>query len=397
MGAGHATFKTAQVTGLNRFGALRLGSIAVSPEGHGDEDGTMIKSKNVCFMALTLGLFAGCAGAPDGTSEEMSEGGPEPVAKQGDDLFVALSQKWPWNEIKVCWENPAGVYTTQEGWVRDAIRTTWELESAVSFTEWDRCAAGDPGISAAIERLRLRFLRWRRSVPIPTGLGSVSARASSAVDGAAPRLLRFGARFSALTKFWDDRYSAAEFVYGTEPSDFLLEKCAVLPAGGEILCLADGEGRNGVFLASRGMRVTGVDSSLVGLTKAEKLAAERGVPYASIVADLSVWELGDSRWDGVVSIWAHLPAPIRSALHPRIARALRPGGVLLLEHYHPRQIGYGTGGPSDPTMMLTLAELDQAFSGWDHLHTFEGERVVIEGSGHGGKSYVTQAILRKPS
>lgn len=200
-----------------------------------------------------------------------------------------------------------------------------------------------------------------------------------------------------MTKFWDDRYAAAEFVYGTEPSDFLLDKCAVLPAGGEILCLADGEGRNGVFLASRGLRVTGVDSSVVGLAKAEKLAAERGVPYSSIVADLSVWELGDSRWDGVVSIWAHLPAAIRSALHPRIARALRPGGVLLLEHYHPRQLGYGTGGPSDPTMMLTLAELDQAFSGWDRLHTFEGERVVIEGSGHGGKSYVTQAILRKPS
>lgn len=199
-------------------------------------------------------------------------------------------------------------------------------------------------------------------------------------------------------KFWDDRYSRAgtEYVYGTEPSDFLAERYAVLPAGGEVLCLADGEGRNGVFLATKGMRVTGVDSSAVGLAKAEQLAAERGVPYSAVVADLLVWDLGDARWDGVVSIWAHLPAPVRAKLHPRLARALRPGGVLLLEHYHPRQVGYGTGGPDDPTMMLTLDELDGAFPGWERLHAFEGERVVVEGNGHGGKSYVTQAILRKP-
>jgi len=197
-------------------------------------------------------------------------------------------------------------------------------------------------------------------------------------------------------KFWDDRYGTQEYLYGTEPSDFLAERYSALPAGGEILCLADGEGRNGVFLATRGMRVTGVDSSAVGLAKAQRLAAERRVPLDTIVADLATWELGDARWDGVVSIWAHLPAPIRATLHPGLARALRPGGVLLLEHYHPLQLGYGTGGPPDPTMMLTLAELDAAFPEWIRLHAFEGERVVIEGSGHGGKSYVTQAILKKP-
>ena len=170
-----------------------------------------------------------------------------------------------------------------------------------------------------------------------------------------------------------------------------------LPDRGEVLCLADGEGRNGVFLAAKGLRVTGVDNSTVGLAKAERLAAERGVPYSTVVADLSVWDLGEARWDAVVSIWAHLPAPVRSALHPRLARGLRPGGVLLLEHYHPRQLGYGTGGPSDPSMMLTLEELEAAFTGWERLHGFEGERVVVEGNGHGGKSYVTQAILRKPA
>jgi SAM-dependent methyltransferase len=199
------------------------------------------------------------------------------------------------------------------------------------------------------------------------------------------------------TKFWDERYAAPDYVYGTEPSDFLAEHWVTLPAGGEILCLADGEGRNGVFLATKGMHVTGVDSSTVGLEKARNLASERGVSLETVVADLGAWELGDARWDGIVSIWAHLPAPVRATLHPRIARALRPGGILLLEHYHPRQLGYGTGGPPDPSMMLTLDELATGFPGWSQRHAFEGERIVVEGHGHGGKSYVTQAILEKPA
>ena len=83
----------------------------------------------------------------------------------------------------------------------------------------------------------------------------------------------------------------------------------------------------------------------MGLEKARRLAAERQVSLETLVADLAAWDLGADRWDAVVSIWAHLPPEIRATLHPRIARATRPGGVLLLEHYHPRQISYGTGGP----------------------------------------------------
>ncbi|HEY8943073.1 MAG TPA: class I SAM-dependent methyltransferase [Polyangiaceae bacterium] len=197
--------------------------------------------------------------------------------------------------------------------------------------------------------------------------------------------------------FWDHRYSASDYVYGTDPNDFLAERYSVLASGGDVLCLADGEGRNGVFLAAQGMHVTSVDSSAVGLAKARRLANERQVKLETVVADLATWDPGRECWDGVVSIWAHLPLPIREVLHPRLVRALRPGGILFLEHYHPRQLGYGTGGPPDPTMMLTLAELDVAFPGWLRLHGFEGERVVVEGNGHGGKSYVTQAILKKPS
>jgi SAM-dependent methyltransferase len=196
--------------------------------------------------------------------------------------------------------------------------------------------------------------------------------------------------------FWNSRYGKPEYVYGTEPNDFLTAHSGQLPEGAEVLCLADGEGRNGVHLASLGLRVTAVDSSSVGLEKARRLAAERQVPLDTLVADLAAWDLGVDRWDAVVSIWAHLPPEIRATLHPRIARAIRPGGVLLMEHYHPKQISYGTGGPPDPTMMLTLAELERDFAPWEHPHVFEGERDVQEGAGHGGLSYVTQAILRKP-
>jgi len=196
---------------------------------------------------------------------------------------------------------------------------------------------------------------------------------------------------------WDERYGGSSFMYGTEPNDFLRAHVADLPSGGEVLCLSEGEGRNAVFLAMKGLRVTGVDSSSVGLEKAQRLAAERGVRIETVVADLLGWDLGHVRWDAIVSIWAHLPAGLRATLHPRVARSLRPGGVLLLEHYHPKQIAFGTGGPPDPTMMVTLEELDGAFLGWERLHAFEGERDVSEGRGHEGRSYVTQLVARKPA
>lgn len=198
------------------------------------------------------------------------------------------------------------------------------------------------------------------------------------------------------TSFWDERYGDDSFFYGTDPSDFLREQAHLLTSGADVLCLAEGEGRNAVFLAERGLRVTGVDGSAVGLEKARRLATERGVAIETVVADLGAWDLGDARWDAVVSIWTHLPEAVRASLHPRVARALRPGALLLLEHYHPRQIAYGTGGPSDPAMMTTLAELDASFPGWERLHAFEGERDVHEGKGHGGLSFVTQVVLRRP-
>ena len=110
---------------------------------------------------------------------------------------------------------------------------------------------------------------------------------------------------------WNERYNRAEYVFGTEPNDFLKENFQKIPLGGKVLCLAEGEGRNAVFLAEQGYQVTAMDMSNVGLNKALKLAQDRGVDIITQVADLADYDFGQAQWDGIVAIWAHLPPAIR--------------------------------------------------------------------------------------
>jgi len=194
---------------------------------------------------------------------------------------------------------------------------------------------------------------------------------------------------------WDTRYAGEAFMYGTAPNDFLREQVGMLPTGGRVLCLAEGEGRNAVFLAERGFAVTGVDGSKVGLEKAQRLAQQRGVKLETIVADLREFDLGQARWDAIVSIWCHVPPDLRATLHPKIIAGLKPGGVFLLEHYHPKQLDYRTGGPPDAALLVTRADLERDFATLTEMYAFEGEREIHEGSGHAGRSFVTQFIGRR--
>ena len=193
---------------------------------------------------------------------------------------------------------------------------------------------------------------------------------------------------------WDERYAESGFAYGTAPNDFLAQNVERLPAGGNVLSLAEGEGRNAVLLAQRGYRVTAVDGSAVGLEKARQLAARSGVEIETIVADLAVFELGENRWDGIVSIWCHVPSTVRARLYPAIVTALRPGGVLLLESYTPKQLEYKTGGPPSADLLPTRAELERALRGLDFLSCEEKTREVHEGRYHNGMSAVVQLIAR---
>ena len=198
---------------------------------------------------------------------------------------------------------------------------------------------------------------------------------------------------------WDERYSADEFVYGEAPNEFLRDNVDRLPVG-RTLCLAEGEGRNAVFLAAAGHDVLAVDQSSVGLAKARRLAASREVEIRTEVADLALFDPGVDAWDVVVSISAHLPSATRRDLHRRLVPALRPGGVMILEAYTPAQHrSSGTGGPppGQEDMLMSLAALREELAGLEELHGIELVREVNEGEFHKGEGAVVQFIARRPA
>lgn len=194
---------------------------------------------------------------------------------------------------------------------------------------------------------------------------------------------------------WNERYAGSEFAYGTEPNSFLVQNAKLLTS--PVLSLAEGEGRNAVFLASLGLDVLGVDQSDVGLTKAQKLAASRGLTIRTEVADLASYEPPENYFGSVISISAHLPSNVRDRLYPLIERSLKPGGVILLESYTKSQLARNTGGPKDPDLLLDLAELKQQFPNCELILGQEIEREVVEGKFHTGLAHVVQFIARKKS
>ena len=194
---------------------------------------------------------------------------------------------------------------------------------------------------------------------------------------------------------WDERYSVGEFVYGTEPNDFLRQHAHHLLASSRVLCLADGEGRNGVYLASLGHQVTSVDSSAIGLEKAQRLAKQRGVSIVTICADLASFDLGNQQWDAIVSIFCHLPQPLRSNLHRGIDRALAPGGMFLLEAYTPEQLQYKTGGPPTEELLMTCSQLRGELTPLVIESCHERTRAIHEGILHNGMSAVVQVVGRR--
>ena len=194
---------------------------------------------------------------------------------------------------------------------------------------------------------------------------------------------------------WDERYKSDEYIYGKDPNEFLANAVGKIPKG-KVLCVAEGEGRNAVFLAEHGYEVTAVDSSAVGLEKARQLAQERGVSIQTIVCDLAHFNIEPQSWDGVVSIFAHVPPQVRKELHEKIVKGLRPGGVLILESYRPDQLKYGTGGPPTAELMMTLEGLEKELKGLNFDYGVELDRDVVEGKFHTGKGAVVQVIGVKP-
>jgi len=190
---------------------------------------------------------------------------------------------------------------------------------------------------------------------------------------------------------WNERFGGEDYAYGVEPNDFLREQADRIPPG-PVLCLAEGEGRNAVFLAGLGHAVTAVDFSREGLRKAARLAHQRDVALELVEADLASYDLGAARWSGIVSIFAHTPVDVRRRIHAMIPHALRVGGVLVLEAYRPEQLALATGGPRDASLMPTLADLRTELAGLDLEIAREANREIHEGRYHAGPSATVQVV-----
>ncbi len=194
---------------------------------------------------------------------------------------------------------------------------------------------------------------------------------------------------------WNERYQQDGYYYGRDANDFLKSKAALFTPGKKVLCLAEGEGRNAVFIAKQGCQVTAVDFSAVGLEKLQKLAAENSVTIETTCANLRHYEMGQNKWDIIVSVWCHLPSELRRLVHARVPDALKSNGHFLLEAYTPNQIGKNTGGPIELDRVMTAAALKVELSGLKIIELQETERQISEGVGHNGMSSVVQMLAQK--
>mgnify|MGYP006113178505 CR=1 FL=1 len=197
-----------------------------------------------------------------------------------------------------------------------------------------------------------------------------------------------------MKEFWDERYSSTEFVFGKTPNEFLVSQYHRIKLG-RVLCLAEGEGRNAVFLAGKGYDVTAVDQSKRGLEKTKALGREFGVEITTIEADLNDFQIESASWDGIISISAHLPPSLRKAIHQQVVSGLNWGGVLILEAYTEKQLEMpGVGGPPahQKEMFMSLPELKAELTGLNFVVATETERQFDEGTRHQGLSAVVQVV-----
>ena len=197
--------------------------------------------------------------------------------------------------------------------------------------------------------------------------------------------------------FWDERYSTDAYIFGTAPNVFLASQAGLIRSGMRALAIADGEGRNGVWLAEQGAFVHAVDVSPVALEKARKLAEERRVTLEFEQADVLNWDWPEETYNLVAAIFIQFaPPPERDRIIDGIRRALKPGGLLILQGYTPKQLEFGTGGPPDAANMYTAELLHKWFGDWDITHLNEHESFINEGTHHHGMSALIDMVAIKP-
>lgn len=195
---------------------------------------------------------------------------------------------------------------------------------------------------------------------------------------------------------WNKRYAAPEYIFGEEPNYFLASCKALLPKSGKALAVADGEGRNGVWLAEQGLEVVSLDFSPQGQAKARKLAEKRGVRIEIVAANVHTFDYPENAFDVVVEIFTQFSTPAERAIKwAGMRKALKPGGLMIIQGYTPKQLDYKTGGPGKLEQLYTRAMLEEFFAGMKDITILEEELEMHEGTSHGGMSAVINFTARK--
>lgn len=196
---------------------------------------------------------------------------------------------------------------------------------------------------------------------------------------------------------WEARYAVPDYAFGKEPNDFLQSRKGLLPPSGRALAVADGEGRNGVWLAAQGLDVLSLDFSPSAQNKARALAAERHVNITFTQADVHRWDYPEAAFDVVAEIFTQFSTPAERPLKwAGMRRTLKSGGLLIIQGYTPKQLEYGTGGPKQIENLYTRAMLESEFGDFRALDIVEEDREMHEGAAHAGISAVISLTGRKP-
>ncbi|HKP65868.1 MAG TPA: class I SAM-dependent methyltransferase [Casimicrobiaceae bacterium] len=204
------------------------------------------------------------------------------------------------------------------------------------------------------------------------------------------------ATFENPQETWNQRYASADYLFGESPNEFVRATTGYLVEGQSVLCVADGEGRNSVWLAERGLQVTAFDFAQNAVDKARRLAQRRNVSVDFHVADIETWRFESARYDAVVAIFIQFLGPkARDDVFKRMQSSVKPGGLFLLEGYRPEQLQYRTGGPGAIENLYTREWVEHAFADWQILSLRAYDAVLSEGTRHSGMSALIDVVARK--
>ncbi|QWE15763.1 class I SAM-dependent methyltransferase [Polynucleobacter sp. AP-Nino-20-G2] len=203
--------------------------------------------------------------------------------------------------------------------------------------------------------------------------------------------------FADATQFWNERFDKEEFIFGREPNEYLVEQATqFLKTGNSVLCVADGEGRNGVWLAKQGMQVTGFDVSEIALAKAKSFADEHQVAIEYTLCDTDGFDWHENSYDAVIAIFIQFAdAAMRARIFESVRKSLKPGGILIVQGYTPKQLEYKTGGPSLIEHLYTEEMIRDLVNGFEILDLRSYEKELSEGARHAGMSALLGLTAKK--